>query len=447
MLYRQTDELWKLHQRADDLWNRGEFDAAAEIHKSILKSGKAAPVDYQRISFNLRRKKNLEAAEIATLAGLNRFPYDLPLMTEALYNQVTQRNWGSAILAAEEIYAEHRGSVPAGVFMTYFECLIEKGEPVAALRFLSRIDELIPEVWRTTRQVGSYSNRSDISDTYFNEKRRLNHRVRQVLDLTPDADPTLRATAMEIMLQTSVSARHQIHGKKTLVVMLSATNKYTLQKYGFDADVLFLVDVSTSYYCVPCDAMAVRIQRLVEQYRYEKVVFIGCSKGATGAMSIAAALNGLGTKAKLGALAFSPQTQIYPFNKNSNVFPSYVNLHIKLKTQPTIIPLMQKNGNLAALDYRGIDCRVVYGSANTVDDIEARRLAACEGVILVPIATKQHYTLGFFTIPADVNIDQARKRLTEVDDPDAIAMRSDNAIEEYLEQSKLHGYSLKALIA
>lgn len=432
---------------ANTIWYRREFQKAAEIHKSIIDAGRGIPLDYERLAFSCRQEGNIDAAKAVVSSGLRSHPLAVHLAAEGFFCELASLSWSEAIAAGSLLYEAYPGQVPAGVFLGQFECLIESGDLDAALSFLSRINELTSPVWRTSRTIGEFP-KLPVNAEHVNEKRRLNNRVRQLLDLTPDCDPALREFAYRIMLQTSFSHFHRVEGNKSLVVTLSATRKFTLQKFRFDADVLFLVDVSMSYYCVPSDAAAALIKELVERCGYETVTFIGCSKGATGALSIAAVFKAIGTTAAVKVFAFAPQTQIYPHSANSDVFPSYVNLHKKLKTQPTLIPIMERTGKLSAFDYSGLaECRIIYGSLNNVDTIEANRLASNEGVTLMPLDTGQHYTLGFFTIPADVNIEDARRRFEEVDDPDAVAMRSDTAVEEYLEKSKRHGYNLHALIA
>lgn len=259
------------------------------------------------------------------------------------------------------------------------------------------------------------------------------------------------ASSEEHDLQALQSAafmyRLRRRGSRRLVVMISATPTYTLRKYPFDADVLHLVDVSGTYFCVPCDAIATLIKRFSKRFRYETIDFIGCSKGGTGALNIGATLAKIGTKSRINVLAFSPQTQIYPHHPNADVFPSYKNLKPRLELQSVLVPIMQRTGNLSALDYSNLNsCRVIYGAKSKVDAVEALRLVSCPGVEMIPLDTAQHYTLGFFTIPADVDIEHARQRFAEVDDPDVVAMRTDNAIEEYLSLSQRHGYELQKML-
>ncbi|MBC7148078.1 MAG: hypothetical protein H5U22_01760 [Rhizobium sp.] len=254
-------------------------------------------------------------------------------------------------------------------------------------------------------------------------------------------------TDLQALQSAGFMYRLRRNGSRRLVVMLSATAKYTLQKYPFDADVLFLVDVSGTYFCLPCERIAALVKTISWRNGYRTIDFVGCSKGGTGALNIAATLVGLGTRAKVNVLSFSPQTQIYPHDKNGDVFASYKNLAARLEKQPALIPIIARSGNLATLDYSRLNsCTVFFGSRNKVDALEARRLSGCRGVELSPIETTQHYTLGFFTIPPDVDIEHARQRFAEADDPDVVAMRTDNAIEEYLELSQRHGYDLAALL-
>lgn len=249
------------------------------------------------------------------------------------------------------------------------------------------------------------------------------------------------------LLQAGFAYTLRRSGRRRLVVMLSATMAHTLQKYPFDADVLFLVDISNTYFCVPCDGIAAMISALVRKNGYKAVDFIGCSKAGTGALNIGARTSHLVPGTACSVYAFSPQTQIYPHHPNADFFPSYKALKPRLEALPGLIPLLARNSDLARLDYSRLKrCLVIFGTKMKIDAFEANRLAASKGVTLSPIVTGQHYTLGFYTIPANVDRDKARQKFAEADDPDIVAVRTDESIDEYIKVSADMGYSLAGLM-
>ena len=260
-------------------------------------------------------------------------------------------------------------------------------------------------------------------------------------------DYSLGRIPEERLLRASFAYNLRRQGRRRLVVMLSATMAHTLQKYPFEADVLFLVDISNSYFCIPCEGIAALIRDLVRQNRYKAVDFIGCSKAGTGALSIGARTSQLLGRRACSVYAFSPQTQIYPHHPNADLFPSYKSLKPRLAALPALVPIVARNGALAALDYRRLKrCLVIFGTEMANDAFEAQRLAATPGVTLSPITTGQHYTLGFYTIPVNVDRESARQKFAEADDPDIVAVRSDDAIDEYIRVSAEKGYALSSLL-
>lgn len=434
-------------RQAEALRAQGLLAEAAMIHKAAIEKGGGAAMDYHQLALFYRTAAgNAEAAEITALAGLGRFPDDPYLLAEKFHLAFSRKDIATAIATAERLYAVHPTRTPGSIFLGYVDALANAGRFDDALQVLARVDRITPPVWRSRLSLGDQWP-SLPGDDHYSDKRRLNTTICRILD-GADKDHPDRVFAEGLYTQTAFSHRLAARGGKTLVVMLTATHRFTLQKYDFDADVLYLIDISHSYYCIPCERIARMIGGLVRQNGYRRVTFIGCSKGGTGALSIAAVLCGLTPDIEVRAFAFSPQTQVFPFNDNLVVLPSHANLHARIARFPVMESFMERTGTLSRLDYSGLSaCKIIYGAKSDMDRIEAERMSGAAGVEMLAIDTGQHYTLGFFTIPKDVDLEHARARFAENDDPDVVAMRTDDAVDEYLQKAKTHGYDLRTLMA
>lgn len=436
-----TDELLT---RAAAACKVGNFKVATPLLIESISRGNAPVSAYQRLSIIQRRIGQISQAQALIEEGLSHFPDDMYLLIEQMHNAAAAREWERCIALCNSLYAKFGADVPVAVYDSCLEYAVLGKRGADGVRFASRVDVLTPEHWQQALHIGTCSNSGLVSaEEHAIAKRKLYVRTLHALDTDVEATAAERARAFDLMLETSYSASLKTGGSKTLVVMLSAISTFSLRKFEFGTDVLFLSDNSRTYFCVPLARIVRTISGLAAAYGYQTVNLVGCSKAAAGALMIGSLLSEEEPDLEVNALAFSPQTQIYPHAAVNDYLPSYQQMHKAIGENSTLRPYMARHGDLRNFDYSRLNrCRVYYGSLNGADRSEAIRLGDKKGVDLVEIKSRQHYTLGFFTCPKDVNMEVAKARFAANNDPDVVATRTHDAVEEYVRLSTAHRYDL-----
>lgn len=437
----KTDELLT---RAAAACKVGDFKTATPLLTEIIARGKAPASSYQRLAIIHRKVGDVAQAEGVIAQGLLEHPQNMYLLIEQAHNAAAAKDWSRCFSLCNALYELYGADVPVAFYDSFLEYAAVGQRGADGVRLASRLKSLTPGHWQQALHIGACTPAGLVdAEEHGLAKRKLYIRTLQALDADRDASAAERARAFDLMLESAYSASLKVRGSKTLVVMLSATSTFSLRKFEFGTDVLFLADNSRSYFCVPLTRIVRLLDGLVAERGYQSVSLVGCSKAAAGALMIGSLLSEDRPDLEVNALAFSPQTQIYPHAPVNDYLPSYQQMHKAISENATLQPYFARHGDLRNFDFSRLNrCRVYYGSRNGPDRSEAIRLGDKKGAALVEIPTAQHYTLGFFTCPKDIDLATAKARFAAVNDPDVVATRTDDAVEEYARSSAAHGYSL-----
>jgi hypothetical protein len=182
-----------------------------------------------------------------------------------------------------------------------------------------------------------------------------------------------------------------IKGSKSLTIVFSPNAKFMLRKYGFANDVLYVADRKLHYYTHNPGRQCKLLWSFIQQSGYEEVVFIGSSKGGTGALLWASLTSRYRAVCRITAIAFSPQVQLYPFNDNLRPLPSYVN-NMKLveRNEGHRKNFMMYGDLVEIIGASPVHAVVVFGGKSQMDAVEASRLHTLKNVLLRPIDVSFH---------------------------------------------------------
>jgi hypothetical protein len=145
---------------------------------------------------------------------------------------------------------------------------------------------------------------------------------------------------------------------------------------------------------------------------FRKVVFLGSSKGATGALLWSAIANGSKRKLTISCLAFSPQTLLYPYNENLAILPSYSRWAHSKNDENHHVKSFRFYGDIVKnMVGRTPQTVVYYSRGNKMDRVEAKPLEGIPGVTLIPIELPFHGAVMPFV--TDVN---DHKKLSQLSD-------------------------------
>ncbi len=195
-----------------------------------------------------------------------------------------------------------------------------------------------------------------------------------------------------------------------LVVIFSHNLRHALSSYPYDQNALFVKERRQKYFLADAAAAALSLMDRVRSDGFERVIFIGTSKGGFGAL-LWAGLSAKEDRSRIyRALAFSPQTSLWPPNPKL-YFPSYSEL---LANQDTNLRKnLRRHGNLSFIrGIKNLDATIVYGATNVVDAEEAKRLAG-RSVELIALPLGIHASLTPFVHKRDTEteISQLAERL------------------------------------
>lgn len=185
----------------------------------------------------------------------------------------------------------------------------------------------------------------------------------------------------------------------TLLIVLSPTRKFALFRYPFNYSCLFIADLKVSYYLLHPHRQAEFLKSFILKSGYKKVIFLGSSKGGTGALLWSALLKKCSQTIDIGCLAFSPQTMIYPENSNIAILPTYAALIKRMKLSSIYKLNLEHFGNIVKLVNKYQPrTRLVYSAQYEMDCVEALRFADNPWIRLVPIPFSFHGALVPFVV-------------------------------------------------
>lgn len=188
-------------------------------------------------------------------------------------------------------------------------------------------------------------------------------------------------------------------GSKKLIIVFSPTAKFNLWKYELHENILFLADKKLNYYMLNPGRQTKLIYNFVVSTGFSSVVFLGSSKGGTGALlwsSLFSKVSG-GSNIATSCLAFSPQTLIYPYNDHIK-FPSYQGMFSTLNNNESLKICLSQYGELQKfVDGNKVITVIIYSSNYSVDKKEAERISG-KNVIHISIPLSFHGAITPFLI-------------------------------------------------
>ncbi|MFD1704257.1 hypothetical protein ACFSCV_14720 [Methylopila henanensis] len=221
--------------------------------------------------------------------------------------------------------------------------------------------------------------------------------------------------------------------RPTLVIVFSARLKFQLGGLDFGATTLDLADSRNEYYLVRVLALRRGLSAFIEDNDFRTVCCIGGSKGGFGALMTSRLLAEQMPDRTFSAMAFSPQTRLWPQNAALR-YPTY---HRFLDRLGELDMTERRRVRRYADQSRPVDLPnlrwfVSYGTLNDVDAAEAKSLRG-SSVVLDPLPISYHGSLLFymaqgldragrqdmlrrFRKAADADEDVAFVNLTEEDD-------------------------------
>lgn len=215
---------------------------------------------------------------------------------------------------------------------------------------------------------------------------------------------------------------------RDLVLMFSPSSRFNLLSHDFGRDVIYVAEQKPRYYLRRARELARSLLSAIERGGYDRVLFCGTSKGATGALSLARICAGLQPNRRFHALSFHPQTQLWPYNPRLG-FRSYQGLFSDARKDLWLALNLRRFGDLSLVgDAPNLRSVVVYARDAVRDRIEAKRIVG-PNVTLRVVAGATHAAMFQF-LSHDKSREEvltALRRLYETNsDPDVEATRPDD---------------------
>ncbi|MCP4884306.1 MAG: hypothetical protein GY908_11000 [Flavobacteriales bacterium] len=190
---------------------------------------------------------------------------------------------------------------------------------------------------------------------------------------------------------------------KNLLIVFSTGPRFTLYKNKFSSDVLYIADKKLYHYVFNPVSQCKLLKQFIESNGYESVIFLGSSKGGTGAL-LWSGLIDLGSIRK-NAVVFSPLTNLYPRNPVIT-FPAYNKMVDLSEVSEPLRVNLERFGNIAK--YALPSALVFYSGGYKMDRVEAERLTQCN---LFRLELSTHGAINPFAI--DLSSDEKVVSLVE----------------------------------
>ena len=175
-------------------------------------------------------------------------------------------------------------------------------------------------------------------------------------------------------------------GSDDLIVVFSPSKKMTYYRTDFPGSVLFMADQHSAYYTDGASRVTTIIKRLADRLRARRVLLLGPSKGGFASLMFARQLSHMDDTREYCALAFSPQTKVYPRNPNIP-FPSYEQMIKRSRGDVSLLLSLRAFGDASSL--RDVRAAIIFGAGNDDDRIEAHRLSG-NRITLIPLPITGH---------------------------------------------------------
>jgi tetratricopeptide (TPR) repeat protein len=185
------------------------------------------------------------------------------------------------------------------------------------------------------------------------------------------------------------------------VIFSPVKGRHIFGRVDFKGDTLMLCEERLTYYTYNMTSLLSYLRSVIDDNGYQKVCMIGSSKGAYAALWISGWCARELPRVGFLAIAFSPQTQVWPINGNIHDLPSYQKLRKMAEKSITTDEDLQRYGSLKWLeDLRlpNIEGKVIFGACLPRDTMEAERLKDVPHLTLVPIPNFMfHGTAALYT--------------------------------------------------
>lgn len=195
-------------------------------------------------------------------------------------------------------------------------------------------------------------------------------------------------------------------GSTKLLVLFSSSLNHAFYSYDFGCHTLYIADKNYTYFVEAADVLSSAIDYTARHLGVKSIVYMGTSKGGYGAL-LHASLPRVFDRFRRHAIAFGPQTQIFPVNENIN-FPSYTRLAAKLCDGDQPLVEAKTFGRLPS-PYPA-SATIYYSGKNSIDRIESERVSGPD-VKHVPLAMAGHLSHLPFVI--DTSDEAAVRRVVE----------------------------------
>lgn len=223
------------------------------------------------------------------------------------------------------------------------------------------------------------------------------------------------------------------NNSRHLVVILAThhTHAFSNYKFGEQFDLLFLADLTSSYYVFLLADFVQAILEKDKQFSYDSISLVGASKAGTGAMIIYQKLVEQYSN-PVNVIAFSPPVELYPFNANL-LIPSYQHLSKLFDIHPVAKHLFSKVDLPKTLSVREKDkVLVLYGKGYEMDAKEVAKISKIPGLVIKALDYSGHSTSIPYTIPENKTLEDLKRiyaNLSDLPDTDFQALGGGRTID------------------
>lgn len=191
------------------------------------------------------------------------------------------------------------------------------------------------------------------------------------------------------------------HSSENMVITFSPTSSFFLYNREMNAKKLCIISTQPNYYLLNPGSTCKLIAKFIQNIKVKNIILLGSSKAGFASILWADLLNRVLNNRNINifSLAFSPQTQLYPFNESLG-FPSYQKFYLGLERNPAMKKCAEKYGNLTAfLKDSTLEGLIIYPSDHKTDREEALKLSS-NNITLHSIPSPIHGTI--FPFMSDV---------------------------------------------
>lgn len=225
--------------------------------------------------------------------------------------------------------------------------------------------------------------------------------------------------------------KHESNNSSTLFITLAPASGFLFQKYEYEADKLFLVDGTGTYFVLSYDKIIKFISEIIAKHNYKKISIAGSSKGGTGVILLLNKLQYLFPDLIIKAVSFSPQIKLWPFNANLTI-PSYRVLSEYISSNPILNNAFEKGVKDIAFDILpNSKLTVFYGNNFKMDEIEASYIMSnSKNLEIIELKYSGHGTSIPLTIPENKTVEELRSRYANLPiDPDFAELGGDKLVD------------------